>query len=250
MLIKWESNLKFEWIRKSSVVLCACLMSIPSLCSARTDADGPIDPSFHSLEFTWNTNQSSGQEPMTRDRLSFQPFLLAKAPPAPSTSPALEDLGFTQSQTQGDADRQALLDKRSHMLKIHQRLGLITTIPLLATVFLAPGDHSTASQRDIHAVVGLVTVTMYFTTASYAIRAPKVPDTKDRGPIRLHKALAWIHFPGMILTPILGELAYAQESKGEKVTGLAAYHGTVASITVAAYLASILAVSINWGGGN
>jgi len=242
--------LKLEWIRKGSAVLCAGLLLMPSVCRAGTDTGAPTDPSFQTLEYAWNTNQTNEEGPVSHDRLSFQPFLLAEAPTVPSASPALEDLGFTQSQTQGDADRQALLDKRSHMLKIHQRLGLITAVPLLATVFLAPGDHSTASQRDIHAGVAMLTVTLYFTTASYALRAPKPPETKDRGPIRLHKALAWIHFPGMILTPILGELAYAQESKGEKVTGLAAYHGTVASITVASYLASILAVSINWGGGN
>lgn len=38
---------------------------------------------------------------------------------------SLGDLGFTPSQTQGSAQDQARLDKRSHMLKIHQRLGLI-----------------------------------------------------------------------------------------------------------------------------
>ena len=62
---------------------------------------------------------------------------------------------------------------------------------------------------------------MYFMTAYFAIRAPKIPGTKTRGPIRLHKALAWIHGPGMILTPILGAMAFAQKSRGEKVHGIA-----------------------------
>jgi len=48
-------------------------------------------------------------------------------------------LGLTPEQTQGNAREQALLDKRTHMLKIHQRMGLITTIPLVATVILGPG---------------------------------------------------------------------------------------------------------------
>jgi hypothetical protein len=30
------------------------------------------------------------------------------------------------------------------------------------------------------------------TTADFAIRAPKIPGTKTRGPIRLHKTLAWV----------------------------------------------------------
>ena len=46
---------------------------------------------------------------------------------------------------------QARLDRRSHMLKIHQRLGLITTGPLVATIVtssMAGGRHSTATGRD------------------------------------------------------------------------------------------------------
>jgi hypothetical protein len=49
---------------------------------------------------------------------------------------------------------------------------------------------------------------------------PKISGTETRGPIRLHKALAWIHGPGMILTPILGALAYGQKNKGEKDHGI------------------------------
>ena len=42
---------------------------------------------------------------------------------------SLGDLGFSPAQTQGSAQDQARLDKRSHMLKIHQRIGLIDTAP-------------------------------------------------------------------------------------------------------------------------
>lgn len=139
-----------------------------------------------------------------------------------------------------------MLDKRSHMLQIHQRLGLITTVPLIATLLLAPDNHSSASARWLHGGMGLATATMYFTTASFAIRAPKVKGTKDKGPIRLHKALACIHFPGMILTPILGMMADEQRNAGQKVHGIASAHGVVASLTIASYLASILAVSIKF----
>ena len=56
------------------------------------------------------------------------------APPINPQEPSLEDLGITPSQTKGNAREQALLDRRSHMLKIHQRLGLITIAPLGATL--------------------------------------------------------------------------------------------------------------------
>jgi hypothetical protein len=163
--------------------------------------------------------------------------------------PSLGDLGFTPDQSQGSAQDQARLDKRSHMLKIHQRLGLITTAPLVATLFLAngaAGHKSTASEHEVHGIVGGVTAGMYLTTASFAIFAPKIVGTPTRGPIRLHKALAWIHGPGMILTPILGALALEQRNRGEKVHGIASAHGAVAGVTAAAYGAAMLSVIIKF----
>jgi hypothetical protein len=135
------------------------------------------------------------------------------------------------------------------MLKIHQRLGLITTAPLLATIITANragGRSSSTSGRDLHAALGIATAGMYITTASYAILAPKVPGTPTRGPIRWHKALAWIHGPGMILTPILGALAYQQRNRGERVHGIAKAHGAVAAVTGIAYGAALLSVSIKF----
>ena len=162
---------------------------------------------------------------------------------------SLGDLGFTQGQTQGNAQDQAKLDKRSHMLKVHQRIGLIDTIPLVATVIAgagAGGKSTSTANRYAHLALGSVTGDLYFLSAYYAIRAPKIQGTQTRGPIRLHKALAWIHGPGMILTPILGAIAFDQKSKGEKVHGIASAHGAVAIVTAGAYGAAILSVSIKW----
>jgi hypothetical protein len=162
---------------------------------------------------------------------------------------SLGDLGFSPGQTQGNAQDQARLDKRSHMLKIHQKLGLIDTAPLIATVILGPGaggKSTSTANRYAHLALGSVTGDLYFMSAYYAIRAPKIQGTETRGPIRLHKALAWIHGPGMILTPILGAIAFDQKSKGEKVHGIAQAHGPVAIVTAAAYGAAILSVSIKW----
>jgi len=135
------------------------------------------------------------------------------------------------------------------MLKIHQRLGIITTVPLLATVLTgssASGKTSSSTSRDLHAALGSVTMGLYLTTAYYSIFAPRVPGTTTRGPIRLHKALAWIHGPGMILTPILGVMAFDQRNRGEKVHGIASAHGAVAVTTAAAYGLAILSVSVRF----
>lgn len=174
---------------------------------------------------------------------------LPNAPSSSKTEPSLSDLGFTPEQTQGNAKQQALLDKRTHMLKVHQKLGLITTAPLIATIVTslgAGGKHTSNSDRTAHLVLGAVSGDLYFITAYYAIRAPRVPETKTRGPIRFHKAMAWIHGPGMILTPILGALAYNQKSNGEKVHGIASAHGPVAIVTAGAFGAALMSVSLKF----
>jgi hypothetical protein len=174
---------------------------------------------------------------------------LPNAPSSNTTGPTLSDLGLTPEQTQGNAREQALLDKRTHMLKIHQRMGLITTIPLIATVATslnAGGKNTSTTSRDLHAALGGLTGDLYFITAYYAIRAPRVPGTETRGPIRFHKAMAWIHGPGMILTPILGIMAFDQKNKGEKVHGIASAHGPVAIVTAGAFGAALLSVSVKF----
>jgi hypothetical protein len=166
-----------------------------------------------------------------------------------SAALSLQDLGFAPADTQGSAENQATLDRRSHMLKVHQRLGLITTAGFLATLLTsngAKGRRSTASGRNWHAGLGILTTGLYITTASFAILAPKVSGTQTRGPIRLHKALAWIHGTGMVLTPILGGMALAQRNQGERPHGIASDHGLVATITAVAFGAAVLSVSIRF----
>jgi hypothetical protein len=159
---------------------------------------------------------------------------------------SLEDLGFPLAQARGNAADQALLDKRSHMLKLHQRYGLIAAVPLVATVLTgssAAGKSSSLSSRNLHAALGITAAGLYSLSAYYAIAAPKIPGIETRGNIRLHKALAWVHGAGMILTPVLGEMAYEQRKRGEKVHGIASAHGAVAVTTVVAYAAAILTES-------
>src|ERR1700731_770299 len=88
------------------------------------------------------------------------PDNLPNAPSSSTTSPSLSDLGLSAEQIQGNAREQALLDKRTHMLKIHQRMGLITAGPLIATVIssLGAGGKSTStSSRDLHVALGSLT---------------------------------------------------------------------------------------------
>lgn len=208
---------------------------------------------------------------------SFQLPILAQSPSSPPAAessspqngsqqpqelpnaPSLGDLGITPQQTQGNVQMQAMLDKRTHMLKVHQTLGLITAVPMIAALITGPQatakgkngqiiTEPTPANLDFHIALGGLTTGLYWTTAYYAIFAPKVPGVKPKGAIRLHRDLEWIHGPGMILTPVLGIMAYKQENAGERVHGIASAHGAAAYVTAAAYGASILAVSwpIHW----
>jgi len=225
---------------------------VPALC--------PHDPAF-SLGQVKGNAQELAKPPSSDVRallLQDMAFSLDQAEasaqqqtkPSSGNEPSLQGLGFPPNEIHGSAKEQALLNKRSHMLQIHQKLGLLTTIPLLAALFSGPGAKGhhglpgSPTGRDVHMGLGILTTGMYAATAYYAIRAPKIPGTKTHGLIRLHKALAWIHGPGMILTPILGEIAYSQLSRGERVHGIAKYHSVVAYTTAVAYGAAILSVTI------
>jgi hypothetical protein len=190
----------------------------------------------------------------TDDQTPGNPTSEPTQKPTPNTAnnpqePSLEDLGISPTQTKGNAQAQALLDKRSHMLKVHQRLGLITIASFAATLVtsvFAGGRQTSSTTRDLHAALGTATAGMYFATAYFAIRAPKIPGTKTRGPIRLHKTLAWIHGPGMVLTPILGEMAFAQKSNGRRIHGIASLHGPVAIVTGGAFGLAVASVSVKF----
>ena len=159
--------------------------------------------------------------------------------------PTLQQLGITPQMTRANVKAQQRLNRRQWMLRWHQRLGLITGGAMFATFFLghSAGPHGTPTGRNIHAALGTATTALYFTTAYMALEAPKIPGTKPTGAVKLHEILAWIHFPGMILTPILGYMAYHQEQLGQRPHGIAKLHGLVATVTFLAFASSIVAVS-------
>src|ERR1035437_6106846 len=266
------------WLRR--LVVCCGLAFAPWLCLAQTaqnasltlpDAPGvaqPAAPDYADLPSApepnieqaaeGGKNQTDQQQGQPQENQTpqnpTQQNPTQQGQPGSGNAPSLGDLGFTPQQTLANAQLQAMLDKRTHMLKIHQRLGLITAIPMAATLITGPmakakGKNGqsftepTQANLYFHAALGGVTTGLYVATAYYSIFAPKVPGSKRRGAIRLHRALEFIHGPGMIATPILGAMAFKQEQAGEKVHGIASAHGTVAWVTVAAYGAAIISVS-------
>ena len=79
------------------------------------------------------TAQTPQQKPAPQSAAQQQaPGSQPEHPSAPSPAssssqePSLSDLSFTPRQTQENPKLQAELNKRTEMLKVHQRLGLIT----------------------------------------------------------------------------------------------------------------------------
>ena len=160
------------------------LMLAPFLSFAQTGtaASQDVQPAAQDQKPPLKSQDQSTGQSESPNQQTKPPADLPNAPSSSKTEPSLEDLGFSASQAQGDAKQQALLDKRTHMLKIHQRLGLITTIPLIATVAtsLNAGGKNTSTAPPaicIRLSAGL-TGDLYFMTAYYAIRAPRVPEPK------------------------------------------------------------------------
>jgi hypothetical protein len=219
--------------------------SVPNLAAGDYEISASSDAASSTLQKI--TLSASGSENVTLT--VTQQGNLPSAPSPSKAEPSLEDLGFSPAESEANAKQQALLDRRTHMLKIHQRMGLITTIPMIASVVTslnAGGRSEGTASRDLHVALGALTGDLYGITAYYAIRAPRIPGTETKGPIKVHKILAWIHGPGMIATPILGAIAFSQKNNGEKVHGVASAHGPVAIVTAGAFGAALLAVSVKF----
>lgn len=222
----------------------ALALALPMLsitARAQAASDGALRPAL----ITHEAELPTAPEPQTSSSGQSQ------QKPQGSNAPSLADLGLSPAQSKADMDEQRRLDLRSHDLKVHQTLGLITLAPIAAaclTSGLAPPDPRSGRNndigRDIHVALGGTSVALYGATAWYAIKAPRIPGQgPTKGGIKLHKYLVAIHAPGMVLTPILGAMAYNQAASGQRVTGIASAHAAVALITAGAYVASIVAVS-------
>ena len=105
------------------------------------------------------------------------------------SAPSLGDLGFSEQQTQSNPQLQATLARRTSMLKIHQRLGILTTIPMAAAVITGPmakakGKNGQTikepTQANLDAHIALVAPQLRSTSAPHtspsqlrAFRAPR-----------------------------------------------------------------------------
>lgn len=134
--------------------------------------------------------------------------------------------------------RERELGLRRTMLTVHQLGGFMTLAAMLATAFagqmIINGDES---YKDYKAPLAYTTVGLYFTTASLALLTPP-PVLRRPGfnSIALHKTLAWVHFSGMIITPVLGRMFVGEEDRR-------LFHQTTGYVTTAAFASAMISVT-------
>ncbi|NOZ35504.1 MAG: hypothetical protein GXO80_09440 [Chlorobi bacterium] len=95
---------------------------------------------------------------------------------------------------------------RAYFFKAHQTLGMLTSAAMIAQGIIGTQLYNGKSQlKDLHEGVATGVNILYFTTASLALFAPPkiVPEHKGYSSIKIHRALAILHFSSMIATNVL-----------------------------------------------
>lgn len=149
---------------------------------------------------------------------------------------SLSELGMKSDPAQ---DPPTLLPKeslklRTNKLKTHEMLGLVTLGTMTATLLTG----NSVYDNDMHMYLGFATGALYMATAYYSLTAPKPMGVVDRGRIKWHKNLAWVHFPLMILVPYIGYRYKKNEEDGNKHSGLEKQHRTLAGILYGSFAIS------------
>lgn len=158
--------------------------------------------------------------------------------------PSMESLGFDQNQVAPNPKEQKVLEKRAHKLQLHQKLGLVTLA--LAAATAATAEEGTEAPES-HEILGLTTGAFYFTTAYLSLTAPEPKEEHKEGwNMKVHKAMAFIHFPAMVLLPFAGFQASHAYRDGKKPSGLGKYKKDLAGAALGSMAVAALAVTIDF----
>lgn len=134
--------------------------------------------------------------------------------------------------------RQKEMKIRRAMLKLHQAGGFITLAGMIGQGFVGAKlyNNPTPELRNLHSNLGAFVNASYATTALLSFTAPPpLINRKGMSSINIHKALAFVHLSGMIVTNVLaGQLQQHPE--------LRPYHRAAAYSTFAAFAAATIVI--------
>jgi len=139
--------------------------------------------------------------------------------------------------------RKTELGARRTMLTMHQIGGFVTLGLMGSAVYcgqrLLDGNRG---YRGLHQGFVVATIASYSVTGLLAVLSP--PPLIRRGEFStttLHKTLAWVHFVGMVVTPILGATLHGTRTLNFDQT--ARFHQVSAYITTAALATSLIVIT-------
>lgn len=137
--------------------------------------------------------------------------------------------------------RTSELSLRRGMLVAHQ-IGGFVTLGLMASAAYAGqkiiDGHS--GYRPYHQAFVAGTIASYSVTGLLAVLAPPPLIRRDEvSTTSIHKALAWVHFAGMVATPILGSMIGRRSSSVQREH----IHQVAGYITTATLAASLITVT-------
>ena len=137
--------------------------------------------------------------------------------------------------------RKSELALRRAMLTAHQIGGFVTLGSMITAVYfgqqLIDGNYG---YRRNHQIFVTATIISYTGTGLLAVLSPPpMIRRNEMSTTTIHKTLAWVHFAGMVLTPILG----ASIGRRATTSQIAHFHQASAYITTAALAASLIVIT-------
>lgn len=142
-------------------------------------------------------------------------------------------------------NRKSELQARRTMLTIHQIGGFATLALMITTAYYGQqtlnGNKQDASKHNMFIAL---TIGSYSLTGLLAVLAPPPMIRRDdeTSTTSIHKTLAWFHFAGMIITPILGSLIGGSRHLSAHIDK-AHYHQYAGYLTTAIFAASMIVVT-------
>jgi hypothetical protein len=141
---------------------------------------------------------------------------------------------------------------RRTMLTMHQIGGFLTLGSMIATVYFGQkslNDPNTGQRNDpyrsTHQALVISTIASYATTGLLSVLSPPPLIRRDEtSTTTIHKTLAWIHFAGMVLTPIIGNTILKRGPIGRYADlNQARFHQISAYATTAVFAASMIVIT-------
>jgi hypothetical protein len=234
-------------------LLCAVAISSMHIMKAQELESQPLPLPSSSF-------MSSSYQPSLRDELLFaqpaqQPLDSLLQPPKRRLIPVnaswmekflwdenglFREMGLASPLT--PEARKSELSLRRGMLTAHMIGGFVTLGSMYAAIYYGQkmiNGNVTRTYRSHHQLYVTTTIISYSATGLLSVLSPPpMIRRNENSTITIHKTLAWVHFTGMILTPILGTIIKHRATSSQ----LAHFHQASAYITAAALTASMVVI--------